>query len=954
MKMVEERVMNISYSYGIMDFLHYGHIDFLKRAHKEADLLIFGLVEDEAVYAWYGTHVSNYEERKGVLESVDCVDKVVKQDSFDPLDNLRIIHNQYRNAKITLYYGKEWGVISSKRYLESIGGRTVRLDYYDKLSPERILQVLKSSSTQTKATSSLISTKANTLSALKELLQKSKVEELLILTVEEFERDPLLCAKNVQSQFAGHSIVVRSSSRREDAYEESNAGHFASVLEVDASNTDDVMNAVKKVIDSYGNDFEKDEQILIQRQTDGVLLSGVVFTRDIQRNRPYYVINYDDSGSTDSVTSGLGGKTAWISYTAMRESVPGKWKNLMEAVWELEGLLSGILLDIEFAITQECVVVFQVRPLAAAYKFDRGDEIKGIEDAKNKAMVKYQTLKNKGLTCFSDMAFWNPAEIIGDNPKNLDYSIYREIITKSAWSDGLVPVGYRAVHKELMYRFGNKPYISVDKSFEALIPVSVPEQLATKLCCYYVRKLENDLSAHDKIEFEISHNCFDFSTHGRMAELMTAGFKAEEVLELENALKELTFKIIGTYSMILKNDQDALRQLEGVRLDILNIVKDTSDYGVIARSIHTLLGAIDKYGTPQFSRQARCAFIAKSLCQSLVSEGYISREQFEQFMSSIATVAMDYDRDYHSVLSGKMTNEKFNMIYGHLRAGTYNIRCPRYDQMSGLFSKEDVKESKASHQLEDADDIIVEAIEKALIEKEFCCLTGNEIAGFIRQATEQREYFKFIFTKSLSFAIELIKKLGQIVGISVRDLSYLELPEIYAAEYYTDVERLFEFWSLIIDKRQELYRINSEVILPAVVCSECDFDYIEDIDSRPNYITTRKVTGETAILKDDESEELIDGKIVVIEKADPGYDWIFSKGLIGLITKYGGAASHMAIRCAEFGIPAAIGCGASLFTYVESFKRVTIDCKHEKIFGVEKGGNEDGSIYTKGRSDRGI
>ena len=35
----------------------------------------------------------------------------------------------------------------------------------------------------------------------------------------------------------------------------------------------------------------------------------------------------------------------------------------------------------------------------------------------------------------------------------------------------------------------------------------------------------------------------------------------------------------------------------------------------------------------------------------------------------------------------------------------------------------------------------------------------------------------------------------------------------------------------------------------------------------------------------------------------------FSHNIAGLITQYGGTNSHMAIRCAELGIPAAIGIG---------------------------------------------
>ena len=128
------------------------------------------------------------------------------------------------------------------------------------------------------------------------------------------------------------------------------------------------------MIASYGEDIDEDEQVLIQRQTENVLFSGVIFTRDIQRNRPYYVINYDDTGSTDSVTSGSIGKTSWLSHDISKNGVPAKWKALMEAIWELENFLPGILLDVEFAITRDSVVIFQVRPLAAAYKFGRNQK----------------------------------------------------------------------------------------------------------------------------------------------------------------------------------------------------------------------------------------------------------------------------------------------------------------------------------------------------------------------------------------------------------------------------------------------------------------------------------------------------------------------------------------------------------------------------------------------------
>ena len=72
-------------------------------------------------------------------------------------------------------------------------------------------------------------------------------------------------------------------------------------------------------------------------------------------------------------------------------------------------------------------------------------------------------------------------------------------------------------------------------------------------------------------------------------------------------------------------------------------------------------------------------------------------------------------------------------------------------------------------------------------------------------------------------------------------------------------------------------------------------------------------------------------KIVFIENADPGYDFIFTKKIKGLVTKYGGANSHMAIRCAELGIPAAIGVGEDNFDKYIKNSLIQLDCESNLI-----------------------
>ena len=156
----------------------------------------------------------------------------------------------------------------------------------------------------------LISTKADTLFALKNLIHESTIEEMYILYVRDYQMDKLEVCHEIMNQFKGRRIVVRSSSTAEDSFQRSNAGHYKSILDVDSSSEEEIIEAVDAVITSYRKDIQNlsDEQVLIQCQARNVMLGGVVFTRDIQSNKPYYLINYDETGSTDSVTGGTAGR----------------------------------------------------------------------------------------------------------------------------------------------------------------------------------------------------------------------------------------------------------------------------------------------------------------------------------------------------------------------------------------------------------------------------------------------------------------------------------------------------------------------------------------------------------------------------------------------------------------------------------------------------------------------
>jgi len=75
----------------------------------------------------------------------------------------------------------------------------------------------------------------------------------------------------------------------------------------------------------------------------------------------------------------------------------------------------------------------------------------------------------------------------------------------------------------------------------------------------------------------------------------------------------------------------------------------------------------------------------------------------------------------------------------------------------------------------------------------------------------------------------------------------------------------------------------------------------------------------------------LEGKIVIIQQADPGYDWLFLRQIAGLITVYGGANSHMAIRTAEFGLPAAIGIGEVTYEHIRGARSIMLDCESRQL-----------------------
>ena len=319
----------------------------------------------------------------------------------------------------------------------------------------------------------IFTSKADTLKFLQEKITKSKIEQSFDFTTEEWQKNELDILNKAMKLFNGHLVVVRSSAVGEDTIEKSEAGNFTSVLNVSSTSKTKLKKSIETVILSYEKKSRSnsDNQILIQKQTRNVKTSGVLFTRTPDIGAPYYIVNFEDGKSTDSVTKGLIGNTIKIFRKISPKDIPDKWKNLVLSVREIEKILGTDLLDMEFAIANNDIVIFQVRPLTTGKELHVSDIEKNVLQLVKKNKKKYGTLLRSskigsGQLIFSDMTDWNPAEIIGNSPHNLDYSLYDYLVMKKSWLDGRLILGYQKIDTpSLMRKFGNKPYVDVGVSF---------------------------------------------------------------------------------------------------------------------------------------------------------------------------------------------------------------------------------------------------------------------------------------------------------------------------------------------------------------------------------------------------------------------------------------------------------------------------------------------------------
>ena len=764
------------------------------------------------------------------------------------------------------------------------------------------------------------SSKAHTLLGLVGKLETAVVLPVSVVTRSEWNTKPDETLQKATASLQSDLFAVRSSAPTEDLAGQTGAGRYLSCLDVTLSQVGD---RIADVFDSYEQSDESDE-VFLQPMATNIEMAGVGFSRDPSTGSDYRVVEYFVGDDARAVTGGAHLGTTYVSYRG-NAGPGGPISNVLRTIEELEELFPSVSLDIEFVISADYAkpILLQVRALPmltpSVSKELHAASLDRISETIRNSQQPHPYLAGVS-TIFGVMPDWNPAEMIGIRPRPLAMSLYRDVITDSIWAYQRSNYGYRNLRGHpLMVEFSGQPFIDLRVSFNSFIPDSLPDDFANRLAAHYISTLASAPELHHNIESEIVHSCYTFGMDTGIPDLELAGFTKSDIAHLRKSLLLLTNNVIDPSGGLWKGDWDRVRLLDRRRHQILSSTLN------ITSKIHWLLEDCRRYGTLPFAGLARCGFIARQLLTSMTEQQILKQSRGSDFLSSIRTVS-------RRLVDTKAAGNKEALLleFGHLRPGTYEISSPRYDESFDNFF--DLSGRSADQEL-GQEEFFLSPTETQIINARMAAegLVGDasSLIEFLRAGIELREESKFLFTRNISDILLLLSEWGESFGLSRDDMGYITIDCVRRA-VTTSVDQKELLASSVIKGKAEFAEC-SATWLPSLITGPNDVYGFTVLNGEPNFVTQKSVIAEGARPT---SHSDIQGKIALVPNADPGYDWLFAAGIVGLVTAYGGGNSHMAIRCHELGLPAAIGIGEQRLEKLPLRSRLLLDCATRRIQAI--------------------
>lgn len=731
--------------------------------------------------------------------------------------------------------------------------------------------------------------KGATLLHLAPLLRHSRVPPGQLLGRRAWQQEREACLQRLRAEFAGAVVAVRSSRADEDALQQSQAGRYRSLLDVPAGDGAALAAAIDAVFASYGP-CRADDELFVQRMA-AARLCAVAATHAVEDGADYYAFSLAAGTRTDAVTRGDAAvDTVYIAHGAPVPVQPDL-ALLHRALLELREHCGPQPLEAELVIAGDDVLLLQARPLllrrAPASAAPR-------RDALARAAA---TLAQSSPTCAGElrvlalMPDWNTAELLGSQPRPLALSLFRHAIGARAWHGARRLLGYRRLcGVPLLQPLAGRPYIDVRASANSLLP-PLPHDQAAALADAWQQRLLDHPQLHDKYEFEIAQTCVDFD-FARQWQQRYAGLLAPAALAgYRERLRRITARCIAPLTL-----QQALAALNGLAqrppADQLANRRTCARAGLV------------------FALIARLAFVFEALLRSAAARGALSAERLLQLQRSSHGITRAFLRQDAAARGG----------YGFLRAGTFEITTPRLAQLELVGV---VPTHSAQAPLPFVATPAEQAALAALLRESGYGLTTEQLLAGYARTREAREKSKYFLSQQVSLLLEQLAQAGAAQGLDRETLSWLELPA--SAEFLPDQ-------AAAAAATRAVHAADALLRLPLVLDPRSSLQQVHIAAGTPTFIGRERATAPLCRVDAASAPAAVPaGAILAIASADPGYDWIFTRAPAGLITAYGGPNSHMAIRCAELGIPAVLGLGLERWQRLARASHLSLDAQAQLI-----------------------
>ena len=705
--------------------------------------------------------------------------------------------------------------------------------------------------------------------------------------------------ENIIDSFS-QKIMIRSNSSSEDKEYSSSAGKYLSIGPIERNDLETIKKSWEMVVGSY--EEQDNQSVIFQNYIENAKSVSVLTSYKVGSDSAYRTFSTYYGSETDAITSG---KYSEINNFFMHRSfdiLPKKYEKYnvyLKIITQLEDLFKNKQLDIEMVLDKNnSPQLLQVRPLMGKKLnkesiFDEKDVID--RNLKNYKKLNKTTADRFGTNqIYSNMSDMNPAEMIGKKPDNIAFGLYKFMFTDTTWNIQRGEFGYRKYSGgKLMELFNNVAYINVNHSLNSFLTRNLQKESCEEIINYQINKLKDNPHLHDSIEFDISRSSYVFDTVEEFSKEYKNIISPSEIIKWHNDLIQIDTQNKSTLEknkkIILSTFSKLDKSFEYSKKENIKLIRDTMAL--------------------PFTHHSRLGFVYFAQLNSLLKKEVITEDQKNLLLLSVNSISTKMKADAYEVKIGKKTLEGFLDVYGHIRAGNYNLLS------SNLKNNLNFTESLINNSEQPLEDNVLPKDIYTNIEKYFIVneipLKASAWIDMFQEGISTRENSKFYYTKGID---GILNEVG---------------------EKNTSDKELFDLLNIEFNEKNTIDMRLNNVLMPDLITSDEDFYFYEEMSKNGNYIGQGRVIGDVLLIDNEANRpNNLENKIVVIPAADPGWDWIFNYKIKSLVTKYGGPNSHMAIRCAEHNIPAILGVGENNFTVISNSKSLEIDFSNEGFSNV--------------------